>query len=335
MRSGDRRIVDADGRETGGDLFRDGRERLRVGWRLVAFGALLAVLVVVGVALLPAPGIVAQSAVILGAALVAGWILLAWTEDRPPAALGFYLHRDAVGETIRGLALGAGVALAAVAAMALTGAVSWVPDEGTVVELLAEGGAALAFLALPAAAEEALFRGYPLQALAKAWGRGPALVVTSLGFGLLHLANPGLTAVALANLVVAGAFLGVVYLRTGSLWAASAAHLGWNWAHAFVVDLPVSGLELVDTPLWDGVVHGAEWHGGGAFGPEGSVLTTVVAAGATALLWWGPSPSPGEAARAARPLTPLPGGEDPDPERQPVRGAGAGSPTDGPETEGE
>ena len=302
--------MSASGGPVDGDLFHDATGDLRAGWKLLAFGALLVVLTVVGLAFLPFPGIVAQSAVLLAASLAAGWILLDWADDRGPGALGFYLHRDALVESVLGLALGTAVALAAVAVMAAVGVVRWTGDGGTAADLVTKGAGTLAFLALPAAAEEALFRGYPLQLLARAWGRGRALVATSLGFGLLHWFNPGLTAVAMLNLVVAGAFLGVVYLKTASLWWATAAHLGWNWAHGFLTDLPVSGLELVDTPLWDGMGLGPDWLGGGSFGPEGSVLTTGVVVAATAVFWWGPWLRPGRGARASEPLTPLPGDEN-------------------------
>ena len=99
-----------------------------------------------------------------------------------------------------------------------------------------------------------------------------------------------------------GAFLGVVYLKTLSLWWATGAHLGWNWTHGYLADVPVSGLELIDAPLYEGVVSGPLWLGGGAFGPEGSLLATAVLFVATLLCWRARSLRPGEAVLAARPL---------------------------------
>jgi hypothetical protein len=86
-------------------------------------------------------------------------------------------------------------------------------------------------------------------------------------------------------------------------------HLGWNWSHGYVADVPVSGLEVVDAPLYEGVATGPRWLGGGAFGPEGSIVSTIVVLGAAAVCWWGPWPVAGAAARAADPLVaPIPGG---------------------------
>ena len=130
-----------------------------------------------------------------------------------------------------------------------------------------------------------MLRGYPLQALAEAWGAGWALVVTATLFALAHLPNPGVGWVGLTNIAAAGLFLGALYLRTRSLWWATGAHLGWNWAHAFVADLPVSGLELVDAPLVEPVLSGPAWLSGGEFGPEGSVLATAAVLVAFAWTW--------------------------------------------------
>jgi membrane protease YdiL (CAAX protease family) len=144
---------------------------------------------------------------------------------------------------------------------------------------------ALAFFAIPAAAEEALLRGYPLQALAEQWGPGWALAITALAFGALHLGNSNVTLFGTLNVAVAGIFLGIVYLKTLSLWWATGAHLGWNWVHGYVADAPVSGLELMDAPFYDAVASGPEWLGGGSFGPEGSLVATVVLAAASLWCW--------------------------------------------------
>jgi hypothetical protein len=186
--------------------------------------------------------------------------------------------------------------------MAAAGGLRWAPEQGTAADWLLGCGGALLFLALPAAAEEALLRGYPLQALAEAWGARWALGLTAGAFGALHLANPGVTAIGALNVAAAGVFLGVVYLRTASLWWASGAHLGWNWAHGWLADVPVSGLELMDAPLYEGIVRGPDWLGGGSFGPEGSLVATGVVVAAAALCWRTRWLSPSPAAVAARPL---------------------------------
>jgi CAAX protease family protein len=200
------------------------------------------------------------------------------------------------------------VAGAVVVALAVFGALRWAPQQGTALGWLGGAAGALLFLVVPAAAEEAFLRGYPLQALAEAWGPWPALGVTSVAFGALHLRNPGVTAIGATNVAVAGVFLGMVYLRTGSLWWATGAHVGWNFAHGYLADVPVSGLELMDAPLYEGVLRGPSWLSGGAFGPEGSLLATAVVCVAVALCWQGAWLRPGPAALSSRPLRVMAGG---------------------------
>lgn len=280
--------------------------RLRLGWRLALFPAVGFVVFTLVGNLLPESMLTGSLALLL-AALVAGWILLA-LDGRRPGALGFYASPHALGESGLGFALGAGAALLLIAALFAGGGLRWVADDGSAADWIAGGLGAAAVLAIPAAGEEALLRGYPLQAMAEAWGAKAALALTSLLFGAMHLANPGVTLLATLNVVVAGLFLGVLYLKTASLWLATGAHVAWNWCTGYLADVPVSGLEILDAPLYDGVVRGPDWLGGGSFGPEGSLIGTLILAGVVAWCWRTEWLRPSEAALATRPLAVMTGG---------------------------
>lgn len=296
--------------------------RLRLGWRLLSFVLLFAA-ASAPVALLLPPGILSTALATLVGGLLGGWMVLAF-DGRGPAALGFHASPSALWESGAGLALGIALGLLVIATMAGLGGVRWTPQGGTAGQWTLRGAGALAFLAVPAAAEEALLRGYPLQALAEAWGPLPALGVTSAAFGALHLGNPGITLLGAVNVAVAGLFLGVIYLKTASLWWATGAHLGWNWSHGYLADVPVSGLELLDAPLYEGVARGPAWLGGGAFGPEGSAVATLLVLGAAALCWRSARLRPSPAALAAEPLaTPRGGGRTAHALEPRGRGAGA------------
>ena len=288
-------------------VLRSREGRVRVGWRISLYLVLVILLAGLG-AELPFTDRAAQSAITLIAGLLAAWWVLR-LDGRGLGALGFYLHRDASPESVFGLALGIAVALIAVLWMFVMGGVAWTGQEGSAAGWLLASFGALWFFLIPAALEEVLMRGYLFQALAESFGNAAGLWVTSILFSLMHLGNPNWSYLGLANIVVAGLFLGVIYLKTRSLWYATAAHLGWNWAHGFLVDLPVSGLDLVDAPLVDGVTRGPEWIGGGAFGPEGSAVATVMVAIATLLLWRAEWLKPGAGAVASRPLVGIPGAE--------------------------
>ena len=266
-------------------VWRSADGRIRLAFRLLMFLVLFLVVVVATAPLSPRVFPWGAAPTLLGA-LTAGWALLS-LEGRPIASLGFRLDRRAVPGAFGGVALGLAVGLLVVALIAATGAVRWQADGGSVGDWAAAAISSLWLLALPAAAEEAMLRGYPLQALSEVWGAGWALLGTSIVFALLHLNNPEMGWVGLVNIAGAGLFLGALFLRTGSLWWASGAHLGWNWSHAFLADMSVSGLDLVDAPLVEPVLSGPTWLSGGGFGPEGSVLATVAVCAAAGWTWRG------------------------------------------------
>lgn len=236
-------------------------------------------------ALVGLPGLLGSHLPLLAGSLLAGWFLLA-REGLPPAALGFHAGRESGGEFSAGLLVGAALVGSVVVVMSMVGGIRWAWEPGAAGEVGVAVLRALVILAIPAAAEEALLRGYVFQLSAREWGWGITLAWTSVAFALLHGANPALGWVALANLALAGVALGLLVLRTGSLWWATGAHLGWNWGQV-ALDLPVSGLELVDVPVLAPVTGGPHWLGGGGFGVEGSVLATAALAAGCVWLWRG------------------------------------------------
>jgi len=275
-------------------------ERLRLGWRIFFF-LCLTVVGTLALSFLVPTELPYCTVPLLAGSILGGWAMLRM-DGRGPGALGFYLDPSAGREILGGVVLGVTVAGSVAVGMVAFGVLRWSPEAGTALEYVREAGASLWLFAFPAAGEEALMRGYLFQALAESWGGVWALWITSVLFGILHLGNPNTSWIGLANILVAGLFLGVVYLKTASLWWATGAHLGWNWAHGFLSDLPVSGLDLVNTPLLEPVTQGPEWLSGGAFGPEGSVLSTLVLSVATLVLWNSSWLQPGVRAREVRPL---------------------------------
>jgi uncharacterized protein len=143
----------------------------------------------------------------------------------------------------------------------------------------------LAWLIVPLAfAEELLARGYIFSLLRETWGWRAALVTTSVGFGLLHMANPGSSPQAIFNVVLAGVFLGLVMLRYASLYAAWAAHAAWNLVLAAVLHAEVSGITMGPRAGYRVVDTGPDWLTGGVWGPEGGAAAALGLAVASFLL---------------------------------------------------
>ena len=138
-----------------------------------------------------------------------------------------------------------------------------------------KAAAQVSLLLLPAALyEELLARGYLFAALREWLGPGAAIALTSLGFGLIHLANPGARALPIAVVTLAGVYLAAVLLATRSLYAAWIAHWSWNWVLAVALHVEVSG-QPFENPDYRSVETGPDWITGGGWGPEGGAVAAV------------------------------------------------------------
>lgn len=172
-----------------------------------------------------------------------------------------------------GLVAGAMAAGIGLGVAALAGGAEWSRDTGTAGDYLGTVATTLVVLAPAALAEEVLFRGVPVVTLARAFGRGTAIVLVAVAFALVHLANPNVTALAIGNIALAGIFLGLAFYAPGGVWTAWGAHLGWN-GMLTALDAPVSGVPF-RIPFIDYDPGDPAWLTGGAFGPEGGLASTL------------------------------------------------------------
>jgi membrane protease YdiL (CAAX protease family) len=266
------------------DLF-FGPEKLRALWRVLLFLvlAVAAFWVLQGLASLVLPDgisefwqVAASSALLIAATLVASLAMMRWVERRPFAALGLPLGREAARDLLVGAAMGSGFIALLVVLQTVVGWLRPAPDTGTLVGWFESVVGLALLLAIAAAAEEFLFRGYPFQVLVEGAGVTLAVIISSALFAGVHVFNPEVGSVALLNIALAGVLMAAVYLRTRSLWVVIALHWGWNWVMAAVFDLPVSGIGF-DVPGYDTRQLGPDLLTGGDFGPEGGLLTTLFA----------------------------------------------------------
>ncbi|HEX6864505.1 MAG TPA: CPBP family intramembrane glutamic endopeptidase [Thermoanaerobaculia bacterium] len=133
--------------------------------------------------------------------------------------------------------------------------------------------------------EEWIVRGYIYRALKERWRPWVAALASSVLFALLHLLNPDVSPVALGNIVIAGMILAALVEKSGSLWSATLAHGVWNFAVACLLSVPVSGVRIFH--LLDVSIEGRSLLTGGPFGPEGSLVLTVLGLLLAAWLWRG------------------------------------------------
>jgi uncharacterized protein len=128
--------------------------------------------------------------------------------------------------------------------------------------------------------EEFFTRGYTQFTLTEAIGFWPAAILLSLGFGALHLENPGESWVGILGAMVIGFFFCLTLRRTGSLWFAIGFHAAWDWGESYLYSVPDSG-GMAPGHLLHSSLQGPRWLTGGSVGPEGSAFLFVL----LALLW--------------------------------------------------
>lgn len=266
-------------------IFRNRFDHWRAGWRIAVYFILLFL------------GTLALSALVRLVAPEPDGGMLSWTYSLAMAAfnlmliglgLAVLLLFDRRPGSLLGVGFGGGwlreLNLGLAAGIVTTGGLTLVLVLSGMVSLELSPEVAGAFAVMPrylllftvaAAAEELIFRGYLLQALAEGSRRWLAAILMSLPFAVAHIDNPDITMIGIANIFLVGMVIAILYFQTLRLWLPIGYHLSWNWAHGWLWGFDVSGIELehqvfVATPVGPDLVTGGE------FGLEGSVLTTIL-----------------------------------------------------------
>ncbi|HEV2762896.1 MAG TPA: type II CAAX endopeptidase family protein, partial [Pyrinomonadaceae bacterium] len=284
-------------------IYFNDKGRLRSGWRLLIFAALFFfVASFVQFAVFLAAGgrdgavqffetvygdalnRVLLLAVVTGVGWLCGYVL----ESLPPRALGWSTHRGWLRDFAFGSLVGIGTLLLAVLAGTFFGGYSFsLAGREALPAVFKTLALAAAFFVVAGAAEEALFRGYPLQTLLRSVPAWVPLLLTAVLFGAVHLSNPNASpGLPFVNTVLAGVWLAAAYLRTRSLWFPTGVHWAWNWTLGPVVGLPVSGLKMLSRdPLVQAADRGPAWLTGGDYGVEGGAICTVALLLSTLFIW--------------------------------------------------
>lgn len=125
-------------------------------------------------------------------------------------------------------------------------------------------------------AEEVLCRGYLMVSFSRRYPIAVAVIVNAVVFAALHLLNPGISLLAIINLILYGIFASCYFIRRGNIWGIGAFHSVWNLVQGNFYGIKVSGLEKTCTLFASSTTEGREIINGGAFGLEGGLAVTVV-----------------------------------------------------------
>jgi uncharacterized protein len=295
-------------------LFVDPRSRrLRAGWRILVT-MLLVALSVIALSVLAsllwnllaqgAPMGLSSSLIVTGVVTLLGvglaiWLAGRWIDRRPFAGFGFRLDAGWWLDLAFGFAVGA-------LAMTLIFLVGWAAGWTQVTGVFQNGGATGSFFLalLPpflffvcvGIYEELLVRGYLLLNMSEGFNFGflglrtailLAWILSSVLFGLLHLANPNSSILSSINLAAAGLLLGLGFVLTGQLAIPIGIHISWNFFQGHVFGFPVSGNDSSGATILETADTGPVLWTGGAFGPEAGliVLPALLLAAGAIVLW--------------------------------------------------
>jgi len=219
------------------------------------------------------------------AAIGANWVLLRIYGGRRLADLGLYWNATSARHLGLGIAGGMGAATLTLAPPLLANIAQLTPHPAgpvpwTTVLFV------IAVLVAGSASEEIMFRGYGFQMLLGVWGPFTTVFTVAAVFAALHARNPSATWLALGNTAGFGVLFGWAFLRTGDLWMPIGLHFGWNFTlplfgvnvSGFTIRLMGHQMEWTAGPLWSG----------GGYGPEGSILTSVVLVALALFVWRAP-----------------------------------------------
>jgi membrane protease YdiL (CAAX protease family) len=230
----------------------------------------------------------------LAIALVANVLALRFFTENHLAEIGMWWNRCSMQNMGYGILGGVGAASLVLAPALLFGEahIANTPNEQPSFSVMVF---VVSLLALGAMGEELMMRGYGFQILLANVGTWATVIPVGLVFALLHTANPNATWFGIGNTAGFGILFGYAFVRSRDLWLPAGLHFGWN------VTLPlfgvnVSGLRMKMTGhdmVW---TAGNLWSGGD-YGPEASLLTSIVMILLAVYIWKAPI------RRQASPLT--------------------------------
>jgi len=122
--------------------------------------------------------------------------------------------------------------------------------------------------------EEVLVRGIIFRIMEEKLGSSISLTISSILFGVLHLANPNCTLISAICITTAGFLMGAAFMYSRNLWMPIALHFAWNFTQSGIFGAITSGNEKTNS-LLQAKIEGPEFITGGEFGPEGSIQAIV------------------------------------------------------------
>lgn len=132
--------------------------------------------------------------------------------------------------------------------------------------------------------EEFIFRGCLMNSVGGKHSPYLAIAISSVAFAAAHLANPGISVLAMINLTLFGVFAAVYMIYFDDIWGVCAIHSIWNFSQGNIFGISVSGSVNAESVFRTVNKSDSAVLNGGNFGIEGSIFTTLVLCAGTAVM---------------------------------------------------
>lgn len=129
---------------------------------------------------------------------------------------------------------------------------------------------------IQSSSEEIISRGWLMHVVGAKYKPIIGLIVSSIVFGLLHIFNPNVNILSMSNLILTGVMFGLYVIYTQDIWGVCGLHAAWNFSQSNIFGFNVSGMEIESGSLFKFSLDGPNILTGGSFGPEASILSTVI-----------------------------------------------------------
>lgn len=207
-----------------------------------------------------------------------------YLEKRSFISLGFY-KEDWFKNLLKGFLIGAVQFSIVVALLLITGTGSLKLGQVNLQSLIFVL-AIIPFWILQGGTEELVTRGWLFPAVSAKSNIVIGILISSSLFGALHLFNPGVTILSIVNIVLDGIFACFLMLKYDNMWVLAGMHGAWNFVQGNIYGIQVSGQGASMSLLNYSSQSSVDILSGGAFGAEGSILTSIVLIGCIAYLYW-------------------------------------------------
>ncbi len=132
--------------------------------------------------------------------------------------------------------------------------------------------------------EEILSRGYIMSVLKQTRNIWLILIGPALIFAALHLGNEGIDVLSFINLFLVGVLFAYMFMKSKNIWMPIGYHITWNYFQGYIWGFGVSGISVDGLYKIENVTNNII--NGGAFGPEGGIIVTIVTCLMFIFVYW-------------------------------------------------